>query len=484
MFFDDFFSQGGFPGGGFPGGMQREREPVDTESAYKVLGVAKSATQKEIKKAHRKLAMKHHPDRGGDEAKFKEIQEAYDLVGSEEKRAKYDKYGAKGAPEGGGGLFDLFNGPQRRDDDDRANKPEPIRESLDLSLEDVYSGPTTTITVKYSSASSRTVCNRCNGNGMVMQRIQRGPMIMQTQRACNKCSGKGVSYRNKKTLSKTVDVHIPVGIQNKDKIFIRNEGHQFPEGKGDIIVATRVKKHPLFERIGADLAFKKSLTLKEALTGYKFKIKHVSGVTLVVSSSPGEIVRPNSMKMLKEWGLPQKGGYGSMKGNLYIKFNVLFPRTGQIKAKQMKSLTSALNGLQYEEEKKEESQFDIGCMVRIVNLSNYPQLNNKTGKILGAGRAGRWAVELQGHNQQAISVPEEKLQLLKPVDASGVKRKQREYGTDEDVDEDDMDYEEEVKLTDVDGDEINATPAKAEGQAYEADDDENDQQRAQECRMG
>ena len=108
---------GGMPGG--MGGMGRQREPADTTALYEVLGVPKSASATEIKKAFRKLALKKHPDKGGDPEEFKKIQAAYEVLGDEEKREKYDKYGLEGLeagdmPEGGMDVFDLFFGGGRR----------------------------------------------------------------------------------------------------------------------------------------------------------------------------------------------------------------------------------------------------------------------------------------------------------------------------------------------------------------------------------
>merc|ERR1712166_794781 len=108
------FGGGGFSFGGMGGGgMGGPRPDVDTTGLYKTLGVAKNATASEIKKAYRKLAVKHHPDKGGDPDTFKEISKAYDIVGDEEKRTQYDQFGEEGVGQGGGGgqdIFDMFGG--------------------------------------------------------------------------------------------------------------------------------------------------------------------------------------------------------------------------------------------------------------------------------------------------------------------------------------------------------------------------------------
>merc|ERR1719161_1605203 len=102
-------------GGGFPGGRRRSQKPADTTKFYKLLEVEKSATEPEIKKAYRKLAIKHHPDKGGDPEKFKEITRAYEVLSDSEKRAQYDRFGEEGLEDGGGGgdptdIFDAFFG--------------------------------------------------------------------------------------------------------------------------------------------------------------------------------------------------------------------------------------------------------------------------------------------------------------------------------------------------------------------------------------
>jgi DnaJ family protein A protein 2 len=150
-----FFSGGGFPGfddddgpfgGGMPRGRRQARGPADTESYYKELGVQKSSTPAEIKKAYRKLAVKHHPDKGGDPEKFKNITEAFEVLSSEEKRQLYDQGGKEavesgGGGGGGGGIFEqMFGGGGGGGGRSGERKGKSVSHTLKVSLEEVYNG--------------------------------------------------------------------------------------------------------------------------------------------------------------------------------------------------------------------------------------------------------------------------------------------------------------------------------------------------------
>jgi DnaJ family protein A protein 2 len=196
--------------------------PGDT-SLYNILGVQKSDSASDIKKAYLKLARTHHPDKGGDTEKFKEIQRAYEVLGDEHKRRMYDEHGVIGDENGGmsngGGMAggfpfnfpfevnmnDLFGnmfggGPRGNAPQRRGKKAPPITQVINITLEQFYLGRSFDININrqcfctdcdHSGAKSKETCADCKGRGMVSQVVQMGPMIMQTNGPCGKCEGRG-----------------------------------------------------------------------------------------------------------------------------------------------------------------------------------------------------------------------------------------------------------------------------------------------------
>eukprot|EP00466_Bigelowiella_natans_P005245 jgi/Bigna1/47631/estExt_Genewise1.C_160109 len=448
---------------------------VDNEKFYKILGVDKKADGRTIKKAYFKLARVHHPDKGGDEEKFKEIQKAYDTLSDETKRELYDRYGEKGLENGGSpaptSIFDLFNGGggrRRRG----PQKPEEIVVTFNLTLSDVYYGPSKSVSYKYSSATKKEICPTCHGQGFVMAQVQAGPgMIMQTQRQCPTCQGTAVKFKDQQTIKATKKVKIPKGIKNNEKVTLQGEGHQLPGmERGDVVALCRVMKHRVFERKGADLGMKKQLTLKEALCGFEFKIQHVSGTTLHLKSEKNEIISPGQLKVIKEWGLPQKGSY-DVKGNLYIHFEILFPVPGSITDKEAKSLEPVLGKLEYPEEEAQKITFGMGVRVKLVNLNN-ARFNGKSGRIIKEeSHNGRWPVELDSGKR--VAVPENCLAIVEPANDSKTSKSKME------TEDEDFVETENVTMEAVEG-EPKFTPSAAKGEGY--DEDEEEEGRGMECR--
>jgi len=180
--FGDFEEMGGMPGG--MGGPRGPKKEVDNETYYKRLGVEKTASYDDIRKAFRKLALKQHPDRGGDKEKFQELQQAYEVLGDKEKRDLYDKYGEDGLKEGGGGgmdINDLFGfGGGRRQQQSGPKKGKPVMHPMKLTLEEIYNGKTAKLAVNrermakigdhnLSKEDAVKRCDKCNGRGMVVK---------------------------------------------------------------------------------------------------------------------------------------------------------------------------------------------------------------------------------------------------------------------------------------------------------------------------
>lgn len=344
------------PGMGGMGGMGPEAgADVDTEKLYETLGVSKDAEEKEIRKAYRKLAAKHHPDKGGDQEKFKEISAAYEILSDKEKREKYDKYGLEGVAEegvsghGANDLFSMFFGGAPRGRSGGRRKGPSINHPLKVSLEDLYNGKTVKLAVNRKVIiGDPEDCRKCRGQGVVMEMRQIGPgMISQTQRACHDCAGQGYKAETKQE-RKVLEVHIDKGMKNNQKITFREMGDEVPNmDPGDINFIVQEKEHSLFKRKGADLLIVKSLSLNQALCGFKFMITHLDGRKIVIKTKPGEVIKPEGegqnpfMKRVSEEGMPSLGN-PFVRGDLYIVFRVNFPEDGELPEEALAVLKKTL----------------------------------------------------------------------------------------------------------------------------------------------
>lgn len=390
MFGGDFFS-GGFGGGfeGMGGGPSRE-EPVDTDKLYEVLGVSKDADAKTIKKAYRKLAIKHHPDKGGDAEKFKEINAAHEVLSDPEKRKLYDKYGLEGLKNGGGGegmdIFDMFfGGGGRRRGGGRKEKPQlkPTVKKIRVSLEQIYNGH-----VKHIIVDRKVVCTDCNGKGganiktcpdckgrgVVVRMVQLGPgMYSQSQSHCSRCDGEGKIFKKedlcktcngKKTILKQEKIEVPIekGIDDNHQIKIADKGNEHPEYRtGDLVVVVETIPHDVYTRKGEHLFMKQQISLYEALVGFKMNVEMLDGRTVTIKTAPGEIIKHGQKKMVDDLGLPVHKEYFAF-GNLYIEFEVLFPE--RVTKKQAEVLKSVLPDpvIQFVEETKNSYELKEAVM--------------------------------------------------------------------------------------------------------------------------
>ena len=354
----------------------------DNTKYYDILGVSKSASEDEIKKAYRKAAMKNHPDKGGDPEKFKELGQAYEVLSDPEKKELYDQYGEDALKEGMGGggggssfhnPFDIFEsffggagfgggGPSRGR---RQKQGEDVVHTLKVSLEDVFNGTTKKLSLsrnalcskckgKGSKSGTAGRCFGCQGTGMKITRRQIGlGMIQQMQHVCPECKGTGevISERdrcpqckgNKITQEKKVlEVHVEKGMQHGQKIVFEGQADEAPDTlTGDIVFVLQVKGHPRFKREHDDLHIDHNLSLTEALCGFQFTVTHLDGRQLLIKSNPGEVIKPGQHKAINDEGMPQHNR-PFMRGRLYVKFNVDFPDSGFLSPSQILELEKIL----------------------------------------------------------------------------------------------------------------------------------------------
>jgi DnaJ family protein A protein 2 len=348
---------GGMPGGGGGGGAPRG--DVDTTKLYETLEVDKNASKKDIRKAYMKLSRTHHPDKGGDEHKFKEISAAYEILSDDDKRAQYDKYGLEGVSgddvgaAGGEDLFSMFfgggGGRSRRASGPR--KGPSVNHPLKVSLEDLYNGKTVKLAVNRKVIQGTpTECTRCKGQGAILEVRQLGPgMITQMQRTCDACNGQAQQCQYKSE-RKVLEVHVEKGMREGDKITFSGMSDEVPKMEpGDINFIIQEKDHDLFKRKGADLLAVKEVSLNQALCGFTWKIKHLDGRDIVIKSRPGEVIKPEMntkealpfVKMLPDEGMPSKGN-PFVRGNLYVMFRVKFPEDNELSEEVVKAIQKLL----------------------------------------------------------------------------------------------------------------------------------------------
>ena len=355
---------------------------------YEVLGVSKTATQEEIKKAYRQLAVKNHPDKNpGDkaaEARFKEATEAYEVLGDEKKRAAYDQYGFAGVEGQSGGYsrayadfsdlfsgglgsffdslfgFGGFSGRPGRGTSRSSNVGQSIRVHTEVSLKDVTENSKHQITYarfvtceachgtgSKSGNSSKSTCRSCNGTGQILQTSG----FFSVRRTCPDCGGEGYvisdpcpQCRGTGTVKKnqTLNVTIPAGTENNADIMLKGMGNagRNTTASGDLYINVTVRPDRFFIRQNSDLYVQIPVSMTQAALGLTVNIENLSGKTVPVEipagSQNGDFIR------VRGEGIPRYKSE-NVKGDLYIKLQVQTPKRLNSKAKElMKSLSDTL----------------------------------------------------------------------------------------------------------------------------------------------
>ena len=327
---------------------------------YEVLGVSKNATESEIKKSYRKLALKYHPDKNPDDSeaedKFKEAAEAYEILSDQDKRAKYDRYGHAGVGGaggfGGGGMDmdDIFSqfgdvfggafggggsfGGSRGRGTQRARGTN-LRVKMKMTLEEIAEGVTKKIKVnKLVNADGVTYksCTTCNGSGIVMKVAQTFLGAMQTQSTCHVCQGAGkmIDHRPSdadaqglKRQEEVIEVKIPPGVEDGMQLSVSGKGNAGPFNgvAGDLIVVIEEIPHANLRREGENLHYEAFVNFVDAVLGESIEVPTVSGkakIKIEAGTQSGKMLR------LKGKGLPVLQRHGH--GDLFIHINVWTPQ--------------------------------------------------------------------------------------------------------------------------------------------------------------
>ncbi len=353
---------------------------------YKILGVSKNASEEEIKRAYRKLAHKYHPDKpGGDEKKFKEINEAYQVLSNPEKRAQYDRFGRVspgGVPHwkgfnwedfgfGGGGsswrfdfgdeifdfgdvlenLFVHFGGPRRK----TYTHGSDIEVQKEISLEEAFRGTKSKISyptylrcdscagLGYDKSKGLTTCLTCQGRGEVKEEKKTFFGHFSQIKTCPRCGGRGELPNKPCEVCKGAGripgkreaiIDISPGIEDGQIIKVKGAGEAGERGgaTGDLYVTVKVKPHPYFTRDRNNLYLTQEIGFVDAILGRKIKLKDISGEIFEVAIPPGF----NFKEKLRVpgRGMPTFGFRGS-RGDLYISFTVKTPKRLSEKAKKL-----------------------------------------------------------------------------------------------------------------------------------------------------
>ncbi len=363
---------------------------------YEVLGVSKNASEDEIKKAYKKLARKYHPDMNpGDkeaEEKFKEVNEANEVLSNPEKKAKYDQFGFAGVDPnygagqggyGGAGGFDFgdlgdifgsffgggFGGGGRRNPN-APQRGESIRASLSVEFTEAAFGCEKSITIDRSEqcptckgkgcapGTTPEVCTECHGTGTVTQ-AQRTPFgMMQSQTVCPKCRGKGQiihqpcpDCRGAGAVRKrrTIQVNIPAGIDNGQTISLRGQGHSGKNGgpAGDLLITVMVRPHEIFRRDGTAVFCEAPITFTQAVLGGTLEIPTIDGK---VKYDIPEGTQTGTVFRLRGKGIPVLNGRG--RGDQYVTVNIETPRNLNREQKEaLKKFSESLGEGNYEKHK-------------------------------------------------------------------------------------------------------------------------------------
>ncbi len=362
---------------------------------YDVLGVSKTASQEEIKKAFHKLAHKHHPDKGGDETKFKEINEAYQVLSDAKKRAQYDQFGRvfeNGQPGGGAGFdpsgfswswgqrsqgedveFDFgdigdvfeeffgggFSGARRGAKKDH-KKGKDIQVDIEITLERALKE-----SIEKIDLAKQVVCHRCQGSGAEpntkikecvscrgtgqVQQVKKTILGSYTVSAiCPECRGEGTTPEKPCNVCKgegrtkgheVIDVKIPAGIDTNQVIKIEGKGEAGKKGgkPGNLFIRIFVKKHSFFERRGDDLFAKNEINFSQAALGDEIELKTLEGTSILLQvpagSESGKVLRISGK------GIPHFNGFG--RGNMYVELTIKTPK--KLTREQKKALDQLKN---------------------------------------------------------------------------------------------------------------------------------------------
>jgi molecular chaperone DnaJ len=309
------------------------------ENYYEVLGVNENATSDEIKKSYRKLAMEHHPDKGGNEEKFKKISEAYEVIGDENKRIQYDNQRKNpfGNMNGGFNPFeDLFNNFSNRNQT-RQTAPDKIVD-IEIGVLDSFNSNEKEFTIERKhkcdtcngNGGEKTTCQQCKGYGFTETRVGNGFFTQVFRQPCQTCNGMGSTFKTKCNTcntsgttpkKETIRIKIPHGVSDGQFFRMRSKG-DFSNGTyGDLIIRVFLKPDNNFEKLNSDLVYNAFFDLNDLMKD-SYEIPHPEGKLTIALPKEFDTTKPLRVK---------KKGFNddttNKRGDLIIRLNVKFVRT-------------------------------------------------------------------------------------------------------------------------------------------------------------
>ena len=303
---------------------------------YEILQVPKNASELEIKRAYRKLAVKNHPDKGGNADVFKTISEAYEVLSDSEKRKQYDTYGTydnQSIPD----MNDIFQGLFSRGDffggmfgDTPFSRPSTIPRkeiTVDVSLEEVFQGKTIKYRFYRKNYKNSSVCSECSGRGHVMKHRQIGPgMFSQNVITCSKCNGSGHQFNanDYEKEEEILSIDIPHGILSGHCIVLTGKGDTYHK-RGDLVVKFIHKPHPKFtcsQQNPCDIVYEHSISLYELIHGFMFQIEYIDGSPLTfIRKTPFTTLQTPLLYRIQNKGLRHQ----HIIGDLLIRLSISVP---------------------------------------------------------------------------------------------------------------------------------------------------------------
>ena len=373
---------------------------------YEVLGVAKTATADEIKKAYRKAAIKYHPDKNpGDkeaEEKFKEAAEAYDILSNPDKRARYDQFGHEGMNAGGfgggasgayggsfsmediferfgdlfGGHFGGFGGGGFSGNSRRVNRGSDLRVKVRLSLADIANGIDKKMKINKlvsckvcggsgaKDSHSYTTCTTCNGSGYITQVVNTFFGRTQTSQPCPTCGGEGKIITQKcphchgegvEKAEEIIDVHIPAGVAEGMQLSVSGKGNAAKHGgvNGDLLIVIEEEPHPELVRDGSDLIYNLKLKITDAILGQSVEVPAVDG-KVKIKVEPG--TQPGRVLRLRGKGLPDINSRS--KGDLLVCVDIFIPKNVSANDKKLLEELSKSSYMEPPKNTKEANIFE------------------------------------------------------------------------------------------------------------------------------
>ncbi|MBR3596179.1 MAG: molecular chaperone DnaJ [Clostridia bacterium] len=357
---------------------------------YEVLGVSKGASDDEIKKAYRKMAKQYHPDlnpgNAEAEAKFKECNEAYEVLSDADKKAKYDRFGHAGVDPnygGGGGGFDGFGGMGfdmgdifstifegfgggfgggSRSNPNAPKRGSDIQTNITISFEEAAKGCKKTVEVTRievcdgcsgsgaAAGSTTQTCSQCGGSGQVMSQQRTILGVIQTQKPCPTCGGKGTVIPNpcakcrgsgRVRRPSKIEVNVPAGIDDRQAFAVRSQGNKGVNGgpAGDLRIGVSVRQHPYFVREGYNVWYTAKISFAQAALGSELIVPTLDGdvkYAVPAGTQPGDVFK------LKDKGIVYSNG--RMKGDQLVKIDVVVPKKLSDRQRELlKEFESTLN---------------------------------------------------------------------------------------------------------------------------------------------